>query len=109
MNLKMSNQANVKTAQESDVISARKAMVLLGISNHTFQNAVDQRVIIPQRKIDFDDKPSSYGFEPKYIEDIRKVILHAGKNPGKRLFTKEVKAQVEKVNRKWRTDISESF
>lgn len=101
MTLKLLNRAHEKTMQEPSVISARKAMTLLGISNHTFQNAVDNDILKPRAKIDYDGDTSAYGFDHLYIEEVRKILLKAGKNPGKRLFTDEIKAQIQKLNKRW--------
>lgn len=100
MGVKLLNPAHENMDRKDDVISARKATSLLGVSNHTFINAVDSGIIIPHQKIDKEPRPD-YGFEPEYIEEIRRVLLKGPRSQGKRVFDTGLKDDIEKINRKW--------
>lgn len=100
MSVKLLNPNRENSTQETDVISARKATALLGVSNHVFINAVDSGLIKPHQKIDKDPRPD-YGFEPIYIEEIRKALLKWPRAQGKRVFSPEIRAEIEKINRRW--------
>ena len=103
MNLKLLNPAREKTPTETDVISARKATALLGVSNHVFINAVDSGLIKAHQFIQKDPRPD-YGFSPEYIEEIRKVLLKASRAQGRRVFSDDLKAQIQTLNKKWFTE-----
>lgn len=101
MDLNLLNQGEQKQHGKKNVISARQAADLLGLSHNTFFKALGSGIIKPQAKIDGDPRPA-YGFEVDYIKAILKVIPK-NRIGGQSIFTPSLKAEIEKINLVWET------
>lgn len=99
MGLKLLNRRHSKTNGIYNVISARQAADMLGLSHNTFFKALDSGIIKPQAKIDGNPRPA-YGFEVEYIKLILKIIPK-NRIGGQTIFTSDLKEAMEKINIGW--------
>ncbi len=83
-------------------LSARKCSEVLQLSKAVVFSAIDAEILWPQSKIQDDpDAKPAYGFHIDYIKEVLKV-LPKKRLKTQRVFTPSVKAEINKINERWK-------
>jgi hypothetical protein len=102
MTLNLLNPAQPKTyrGDEMNLLSGRQATKLLKISPNTFAQAVEDRVLRSSIPPDVIGGRPAYGFDEKYILQIKKLLPKVKKGGrGYKVFTEELKKRIAKINK----------